>query len=81
MRPLTLLTGINGLGKSSILQSLLSLRQSYKQGLLQNDELDLNGELTRLGTGRDILFEGAQNDEVVFELEIGEEAATLAIFL
>lgn len=33
LRPLTLLSGLNGTGKSSVIQSLLLLRQSYWQDL------------------------------------------------
>jgi predicted ATPase len=59
MSPLTLLTGLNGSGKSSVLQALLLLRQSFDQGLLQKNRLALNGGLLRLGTRQDALFEGA----------------------
>ncbi len=34
IKPLTLLTGLNGTGKSSVLQALLLLRQSHLRGLL-----------------------------------------------
>ncbi len=37
--PLTLLSGLNGTGKSSVLQALLLLRQSYQQGLLPHKGL------------------------------------------
>jgi predicted ATPase len=57
--PLTLLTGLNGSGKSSVLQALLVLRQSFDQGLLQKNRLALDGGLLRLGTRQDALFEGA----------------------
>lgn len=40
---LTLLSGLNGQGKSSILQALLLLRQSRQQGLLPQTGLVLNG--------------------------------------
>jgi predicted ATPase len=56
---LTLLSGLNGMGKSSVLQSLLLLRQSYQQGLLESTGLALNGDLAHLGTGKDALFDGA----------------------
>ncbi|CAC9973828.1 AAA family ATPase [Flavobacterium panici] len=36
--PLTLLTGINGMGKSSLIQSLLLLKQNYENGYLQNQD-------------------------------------------
>lgn len=65
---LTLLSGLNSTGKSSIIQSLLLLRQSYQQGLLPNEGLALNGDLTCLGTAQDALFEGAKEDTIGFEL-------------
>ena len=78
LRPLTLLTGLNGMGKSSALQSLLLLRQSYQQRVLALSEgagLVLNGELVQLGTGRDVLFDNAEEDEIRFTLKTdGKEA-------
>jgi len=42
LRPLTLLSGLNGMGKSSVIQALLLLRQSYQQGLiLPNADIEL----------------------------------------
>ena len=78
LRPLTLFAGLNGMGKSSVLQSLLLLRQSYQQRALATAEgsgLVLNGELAQLGTGQDVLFDGAEKDEIGFILKSdGEEA-------
>ena len=34
LRPLTMLSGINSMGKSTILQALALLRQSYHQGMI-----------------------------------------------
>lgn len=65
--PLTLLSGINGMGKSSAIQSLLALRQSYDQGMLPATGLALNGELVRLGNASDVLHEGADSSD---QLEI-----------
>ena len=68
-RPLTLLSGLNSTGKSSVLQALLLLRQSYQQKLLQKTGLALNGELVNIGTARDIFFDGAsKGDQISFEL-------------
>ncbi|SFC30633.1 DUF3696 domain-containing protein [Collimonas sp. OK412] len=76
LRGLTLLAGLNGMGKSSVIQSLLLLRQSWQSGDLYNGRLDLGGALTDLGTGNDILFEGAEKDSIeigiVFERENSE---------
>lgn len=38
MAPLTLFTGINGMGKSSVIQSLLLLKQSYLSKNIQNEQ-------------------------------------------
>jgi len=68
LRPLTLLAGLNSSGKSTIIQALLLLRQSYLENLLPNIGLTLNGKLVQLGTARDVLFEEADADEIGFEL-------------
>ncbi len=68
LAPLTLLTGLNGSGKSSVLQALLVLRQSFDQGLLQMGKLALDGSLVRLGTFQDALFESASDERLAFEL-------------
>ena len=72
LRPLTLLTGLNGMGKSSVLQALLLLRQSYLgQTLLEQGGfgLILNGDLVQLGTGRDVLFDNADLDQIVISID------------
>ncbi len=55
LAPLTLLSGENGAGKSSVLQALLLLRQSAVHGALKDNGLVLNGELVRLGSFGTIL--------------------------
>lgn len=67
-RPLTLLSGLNSSGKSSALQSLLLLRQSYQQGLLPRTGLGLNGDLVSIGTAQDALCERAKDDYIKFEV-------------
>jgi len=57
------------MGKSSVIQSLLLLRQSYMQGILDKEGLLLNGDLVRLGTAKDVLCENAQQDIIAFEIE------------
>jgi predicted ATPase len=66
---LTMLAGLNGMGKSSILQALLLLRQSKIDGLLDRVGLSLNGDLVEMGTVKDVFFEGAHKDEFGFALE------------
>ena len=61
---LNLLCGLNGMGKSSLIQSMLVLRQSYVSGELERGRLVLGGSLADLGTGQDVLFEDAVDDVV-----------------
>ena len=70
--PLTLLCGLNGMGKSSVIQALLVLRQSFVTGDLKGGRLALSGEFVDLGTGRDVLFEDADEDIMKFELHRDE---------
>ena len=60
------------MGKSSVIQALLILRQSFLSGDLTDGKLVLGGELADLGTGVDVLFEGAESDSVGFELHSDE---------
>ncbi len=55
---LTLLTGLNSSGKSTVMQALALLRQSTDPGLTAaTTGLVLNGALVNLGSGRDVLHE------------------------
>jgi len=72
MGALTVLTGINSSGKSSVLQSLLLLRQSFKKGRLSKG-LDLNKPLCDMGKGYDTLSRSAKNDIITFTIEAGEK--------
>ncbi len=65
---MTVLAGLNGTGKSSLIQSLLLLRQSHQQQLLRKVGLALTGELVQLGTAQDALFEGATEDTISLEI-------------
>ncbi|MDM8551520.1 DUF3696 domain-containing protein [Desulfobacterales bacterium HSG2] len=78
--PLTLLSGLNGMGKSSVLQALLLLRQSYHQGALPDTGLALNGDLVNIGTGKDALYEYAEDDAVSFNLQWTDGSASQWIF-
>lgn len=60
---LTLLSGLNSSGKSSVLQALSLVRQSFDAGMLDyrdRNELLLNGALVELGTVGDIHCEYSQ---------------------
>ena len=72
-KSLTLISGYNSTGKSTVLQAISLLRQSYQQGLLQNNGLLLNGNLVNIGRTRDALYENAKEDYVGFELILKNE--------
>lgn len=55
---LTILTGMNGMGKSSIIQSLLLLRQSFIMNDLEKG-LNLKGDLCDLGTAGELECQSA----------------------
>lgn len=61
---LTLLSGLNGSGKSTILQAIGLLRQSFDAKFLTSKKLALNGDLVEIGTGRDILFHEFEKPEI-----------------
>lgn len=67
-KPLTIITGVNNIGKSSVLQALLLLRQSFKKGRLY-EGLDLNKPLVYVGVGNDVLYRLAQNPILTIELD------------
>jgi predicted ATPase len=76
---LTLLSGVNGAGKSSVLQALLVLRQSWQQGLLGRGRLALNGDLVQLGTAQDALYGYAEEEQIKFDLTLdGEHVVSFA---
>jgi predicted ATPase len=70
MGALTILTGLNGSGKSSVLQSLLLLRQSYKKQRL-NEALVLNNSLCSIGTGKEAFYQSAEDDFLLFDFKDG----------
>lgn len=53
--PLTILCGANSSGKSSILKSLLMLKQSYENSSSFNS-ISLNGEYTNNGSFKDVVY-------------------------
>ncbi|HUW05723.1 MAG TPA: DUF3696 domain-containing protein [Williamwhitmania sp.] len=63
---LNLLMGLNGMGKSSFIQTLLLLMQSDK---LEDGVIDLNGLLAKIGQGKDALYQFASEDIIYLHLE------------
>ena len=68
---LTVLTGVNSSGKSSMLQSLLLLRQSFIKGRLSSG-LDLNEPLCEIGFGEDAISRFATENQIISFILEGE---------
>ncbi|MGL5872385.1 MAG: AAA family ATPase [Xenococcaceae cyanobacterium] len=84
LKSLTLLSGLNSTGKSSVLQSLLLLRQSYQQDFTSTGNKDseltglsLNGDWIDIGTAQDAFCERAREDYIGFELIWGNNQKML----
>ena len=65
---LNLFSGINSMGKSTMIQALLLLRQAQEQNALDKG-IYLNGKYTNIGVGRDLLYVGAQENVIGIGLE------------
>lgn len=78
---LNLFTGVNGSGKSTFLQSLLLIRQSYIGGSLLRKPISLklsNGDsLVNVGTYRDILCQQALKSNERISIKIHFDSKTL----
>lgn len=80
LRPLTILTGINGYGKSSVIQVLLLLRQSHIKGLLDKG-IDLNMPLVRIGIAADARNKLSSEPTIIFSLGYGENKQDQFVFI
>ena len=65
LKPLTILGGLNGMGKSSLIQVLLLLRQS-RMGT--GNHLQLQGQLCNIGKGQDVLYQFASDEDISFHV-------------
>lgn len=75
VRPLTLLSGLNGSGKSSLMQVLLMLRQSFDAGSLKQNTVILNGPFAHLGTAQDVLNESASDESVAVGVRFKDDSS------
>ena len=70
---LNIFSGLNGMGKSSLIQSLLLLRQSHERSILWSKGLLLNGDYIQLGTGADALSIDSEIETISFLLKWQEQ--------
>lgn len=71
LKNLNILTGINGVGKSSVFQSLLLLRQSHEGNVLQTG-LQLNKPHCDIGFISDATYQYGETDVIEFSIESEE---------
>ena len=69
---LNLLSGINSMGKSTVIQALLLLRQTFEKGSLQ-EGIYLNGEYVQIGTGYDLLYFNADDNIEIVVMDESEQ--------
>lgn len=73
MSNLNLLTGINGVGKSSLIEALLLLKQSYSLRDNGISKLILNDDKwTEMGVVKEILCKSADEDKIEIAFQYGE---------
>ena len=73
LSPLTLLTGLNSSGKSSVLQALALLNQTMREHEWST-HLQLNGEAMRLGSALDVIDEETSRNNFTIAIESGDIA-------
>ena len=64
LAPLTLLSGLNSAGKSTVLQSIALVRQSFAGYRPSFDAIELRGPLVEIGSFGDVITHGAKTDTV-----------------
>ena len=81
LKGLTYVLGENGVGKSSIAQSLLLLKQTFDTE--EAETLNLNGSLIKVGNGVDALNQNANEDSIDFmiTLDSGERLSVSASYI
>ena len=75
---LNLLMGLNSMGKSTLIQCMLALRQSFFQGAWETDPVSkkklplsrllIQGDLISLGTAKDVFCQNSEQSEISFSL-------------
>ncbi len=68
---LTVLTGVNSSGKSSVIQAMLLLRQSHDRNVLK-DGLQLNGDYCRVGLAKDAICRYSENGDLGFRFILND---------
>lgn len=76
-KPLTLISGLNSTGKSSIIQSLVLLRYAYITDYLPNNGIKLDNKIAYIGTAEDALYENAEEELISFGIAWENDQQTI----
>lgn len=76
---INVLAGVNGGGKSTVIQSLLAVRQSWESGSLQDGRLQLNGPLADLGTAGEVFCADPSSETVEIVIVATGQAGSLRL--
>lgn len=74
LKGLTILTGMNGMGKSSVIQSLLLLRQSHTMNDLDRG-INLKGDLCDLGASGELACQASDRDKLTIGINFTEHSS------
>jgi predicted ATPase len=70
LKPLNLLMGLNGMGKSSVIQSMLILRQSRD---LSKGFISLSDYMVEIGKGKDAMYQYTQDEHIKIVVDFSEQ--------
>ncbi|EOS78709.1 hypothetical protein C817_03230 [Dorea sp. 5-2] len=78
LRSLNVFAGLNGMGKSTVIQSLLVIKQSEQNSYLPNS-ICLNGNYVNVGMAQDILYEYAENECIEMQFQERERSFKIKV--
>ena len=79
LKSVNLFTGVNGVGKSTVIQALLLLRQSFFTDS-ESRRLYLNGKYAEMGNSQDAVYDKAQEDFVEINLTTSDGKKCMHVF-
>lgn len=79
VRPLNVFSGLNGMGKSTVIQSLLVLKQSEQNNYLPN-KICLNSNYVNVGMAQDVLYEHSENEFMELQLQEMEKSFSVKVY-
>ncbi len=79
LKNVNVFAGVNGVGKSTVIQALLLIRQSFLADP-ENRRLYLNGKYAEMGNSQDVVYDKAQDDFVEINLTTSHDRKHTHVF-